>query len=299
MASVFRSGALALITGGAGGVGFAFAQHCRRQGMHLALLDINKDSLSAASSVLQKIDNKLLTLTYEIDVSDLSAWSAVKSDLEGKFQTIDLLMLNAGFGIRTTTPWSDASYFQKTLATNYFGMINGLVTFLPFVTKSTGPSAVVLTGSKQGITNPPGNPAYNASKSAVKTTAEQLAYDLRTEGSSIFAPHVSAHLLVPGWAFTGLSGNVGPVEDEVALKNKPHGAWLPSQVAEYGVKKINEGKFYIICPDTDVDESLDNARMTWATQDITEGRSALSRWDEKVKEEAAGWIRKDAERRRG
>ena len=299
MTSIFRSGALALISGGASGVGYAFAQHCRRQGMHLALLDINKDSLSAASTALQKIDNKLLTLTYEIDVSDLSAWSAVQSDLSGKFQTIDFLMLNAGIGIKTSHPWKDPEYFYKTLAVNFFGMINGLTTFLPMVTSSTGPSAVVLTGSKQGITNPPGNPAYNASKSAVKTTTEQLAHDLRTQGSSIYAPHVSAHLLVPGWTFTGLSGNVGPVEDEVALRNKPRGAWLPSQVAEYGVQKIEKGQFYIICPDTDVDEALDNARMTWAVGDVTEGRSALSRWDENVKEEAAGWIGKEAERRRG
>src|ERR1700743_208785 len=155
MASIFRSGALALISGGASGVGFAVAEHCRRKGMHLALLDINKDSLSAASAALQQIDNKLLTLTYEIDVSDLEAWTAVKSDLEGKFQTIEFLMLNAGMSIRTTSPWKDAAYFHKTLATNFFGMVHGLTTFLPMVTRASGPAAIVLTGSKEGITNPP------------------------------------------------------------------------------------------------------------------------------------------------
>jgi NAD(P)-dependent dehydrogenase (short-subunit alcohol dehydrogenase family) len=302
MASIFRPGALALISGGASGVGFAFAQHCRRQGMHVALLDINRASLTAASSALQAIDAKLVTLTYEIDVSDLDAWAAVRADVEGKFQTIAFLMLNAGMAIRTSSPWKDAQYFHKTLATNYFGIVHGLTTFLPLVTTAStaaGPAAIVLTGSKQGITNPPGNPAYNASKSAVKTTAEQLAHDLRTAGSSIYAPHVSAHLLVPGWTFTGLSGNAGPVPDEEALKSKPRGAWLASQVAEYGVAKIEAGQFYIICPDTDVDEALDNARMTWAIGDITEGRSALSRWDDKVKDEAAAWIKNEAERRRG
>jgi len=109
---------------------------------------------------------------------------------------------------------------------------------------------------------------------------------------------VSAHLLVPGWTFTGLSGNQGPVPDEEARAKKPRGAWLPSQVAEYGVKKMDEGSFYIICPDTDVDEALDQARMAWAVGDVIEGRSALSRWDETVKDEAAAWISKEAERRR-
>jgi NAD(P)-dependent dehydrogenase (short-subunit alcohol dehydrogenase family) len=202
-------------------------------------------------------------------------------------------------GIRTTTPWKEPAYFTRTLGVNFFGITNGLTTFLPFVTRSTGPAAIVMTGSKQGITNPPGNPAYNASKAAVKMVAEQLSHDLRTANSGIHAPHVSAHLLVPGWTFTGLSGNIGPVDDEVALQKKPGGAWLPSQVAAYGVKKIEEGKFYIICPDADVDEALDQARMSWGVGDVTEGRKALSRWEEGTKEEAAGWIKGEAERRRG
>jgi NADP-dependent 3-hydroxy acid dehydrogenase YdfG len=300
MASVFRPGAFALISGGASGVGYSFAQHCRRSGMHLALLDINKDSLSKATSALSAIDNKLLTLSYEIDVSDLSAWKTIHADLSSKTQNIDFLMLNAGTSFKPSggNPWLDPTYFHNTLGTNFFGIIHGLGVFLPLVLSSTGKSAVVMTGSKQGITNPPGNPAYNASKSAVKTVAEQLAHDLRTKTSSVFNENVSAHLLVPGWTFTGLSGNVGPVPDDIAIEKKPGGAWLPSQVMEYGVKKIIEGKFYIICPDTDVDESLDNARMTYAAADVTDGRSALSRWDEKHKDGAAEWISKDAERRR-
>ncbi|KAJ9503166.1 hypothetical protein LTR99_006967 [Exophiala xenobiotica] len=303
MASVFRPGALALITGSASGVGFAFAQHCRRQGMHLALIDNNGASLQKASQLLQSSTStgseKPQTLTYEMDVSDLSAWSKVHSDLSSKFSTIDLLMLNAGMSIKTSSPWADAEYFHKTFNVNFFGMVHGLATFLPMVQKSTGPSAVVFTGSKQGITNPPGNPAYNATKSAVKTVAEQLAYDLRTKSSSVYAPQVSVHLLVPGWTFTGLSGNQGPVPDEETLSKKPRGAWLASQVCEYGVKKMVDGQFYIICPDTDVDEALDQARMTWGAGDVTEGRSALSRWDDSVKEEAAEWIGKEAARRRG
>ncbi|KIX03475.1 uncharacterized protein Z518_07028 [Rhinocladiella mackenziei CBS 650.93] len=301
MTTIFRPGAFALISGSASGVGFAFAQHCRRQGMHLALIDRNGACLQQASSALQSLapDSKAQTYTYEMDVSDLSAWYHLRDDVGSRFSTgIDFLLLNAGMSIRTTTPWEDAAYFHTTLATNFLGVVNGLTTLLPLVRQSAGPSAVVLTGSKQGITNPPGNPAYNASKSAVKTVAEQLAHDLRTSSSSVHAPQVSVHLLVPGWTFTGLSGNVGPVPDEEALAKKPRGAWLPSQVATYGVQKINEGKFYIICPDTDVDEALDNARMTWAMGDITEGRNALSRWDEKSKDEAAEWIKKDAERRR-
>lgn len=302
--SVFRPGALALITGSASGVGYAFAAHCRRQGMNLGLLDINKETLTKAKSTLESISSEGKVQTYALDVSDHSAWLTVRdslaTDLPDNKNTIDFLLLNAGTSVKPTTaqPWEDISYFTKTLNTNLFGVINGLSVLLPLVQKSPGPSAVVLTGSKQGITNPPGNPAYNASKSAVKTLAEQLSYSLRTSGNPSHAPHVSVHLLVPGWTFTGLSGNAGPVGDEVAREKKPKGAWLGSQVAEYGVKKIEEGKFYVIVPDDDVDEALDQARVTWAAGDVSEGRSALSRWDETWKDKAAEWIGGEAEKRR-
>jgi NAD(P)-dependent dehydrogenase (short-subunit alcohol dehydrogenase family) len=78
-----------------------------------------------------------------------------------------------------------------------FGVINGLNAFVPVMNVQSDPSAIVITGSKQGITNPPGNSAYNASKSAVKTIAEHLSYDLKET-------NVSVHLLVPGWTFTSL-----------------------------------------------------------------------------------------------
>jgi short-subunit dehydrogenase len=79
------------------------------------------------------------------------------------------------------------------------GVINGLNSYAPFFQsrKSGEPSAIVITGSKQGITNPPGNAAYNASKAAVKALAEHLSFDLKDSATSV-------HLLVPGWTFTGL-----------------------------------------------------------------------------------------------
>ena len=294
--SVFRSGATALISGGASGVGFALAQVCRKHGMHLALLDINKSNLSKAASALPSTDSAK-TETYEIDVSDFTAWQSLVPKITSAFPSgIDLLVLNAGAGFQPDsgkTQWTDPSVFHKTYGVNVFGYVNGLAAFLPVVQQSKQPAAIVLTGSKQGITNPPGNPSYNSSKSAVKTIAEHLAHDLRSSN-----PNISVHLLIPGWAYTGLSGNAGPVPDEEASKSKKPGAWLPSQVASYAEKLIEDKKFYIVCPDNDVDEALDQARMTWQMQDVTENRGALSRWDDKYKEDAADWIKKEAERRR-
>ena len=158
--------------------------------------------------------------------------------------------------------------------TNLFGVVNGISTFLPQIqsTSSSGPTAIVITGSKQGITNPPGNMAYNASKSAVKALAEHLSFDLRNTSTSV-------HLLVPGWTFTGLTGGG-------AIKEKPAGAWAPEQVAGFLEKKMADGQFYVLCPDNDVTEDKDRRRMLWAMGDAVEGRPPLSRWREDWKDKA-------------
>lgn len=112
------------------------------------------------------------------------------------------------------------------------GVVHGITALLPLVRREggdgDGPAAVVVTGSKQGITNPPGNPAYNASKAAVKSLAEQLAYDLR-------ATPVAVHLLVPGWTWTGLAGGAPPAGRDApdAPAQKPAAAWWPEEVADY------------------------------------------------------------------
>ena len=261
--------------------------------MNLALLDIDSSNLEKAREVLKPKNNER-TEIYPMDVASTSDWSKVRADVESKFGSVDLLMLNAGtsFEPEGGKQWEDPEYFHKTFAVNVFGPVNGLAAFLTLVQKTKEPVSIIITGSKQGITNPPGNPAYNASKSMVKTITEHLAHDLRTSN-----PNISVHLLIPGWTFTGLSGNSGPVPDEEAVKTKKPGAWLPSQVAEYAYKKMREGKFYIVCPDNDVTEELDQARMMWGAGDCIEGRSALSRWGEKYKDQASDWIKGEAEKR--
>ena len=146
--SVFRKGATAVISGSAGGVGFAFARICRQHGMNLALLDRDTDNLTAAKSILESPDTQ--TESYTIDVSSIASWNDVAKDISTTFPSVDLLMLNAGHGPKpsTTSAWLDIEYFHNTLNTNLFGVINGINTFLPHVQKSKGPSAIVLTGSK-------------------------------------------------------------------------------------------------------------------------------------------------------
>ncbi|KAI2830304.1 hypothetical protein CBS133816_3607 [Aspergillus niger] len=281
---VFRPGATALITGAASGIGLATAQFCRTHGMNLVLVDNNKEALETAASTLSSTSSTTTTTTtHHIDVSNPSDWQSLYSSITPTHpQGIDLLFLNAGTMVQPTegkTTWTDPTYFQRALAVNTLGYTNGIATFIDDITRGsdTVPRAIILTGSKQGITNPPGDPAYNASKAAVKSIAEQLSYSLYEKH-----PNVSVHLLVPGFTYTGMIRR--------HLKEKPAGAWLPEQVVEYLSQGMAEGRFYIICPDNEVTEELDKKRMMWSCGDMVNRRPALTRWRADWKERAAKGI---------
>ncbi|KAK4958745.1 hypothetical protein LTR10_003541 [Elasticomyces elasticus] len=272
--SVFRPNALALITGAASGVGLAVAKLCASHSMNLILVDNNSAKLDEAKSSLTSTKAEGVEI-HAMDVASLEDWGKLKSNVEKGGRRLDFLHLNAGIGLKGE--WTDSQYFQKILDVNLFGVINGINTFFPHFegNKDGEQKSIVVTGSKQGITNPPGNAAYNASKSAVKTLTEHLSFDL-----SKSSPNTSVHLLVPGWTFTGLTNGGNTTQ-------KPDGAWAPEQVAEFLEKKMGEGKFYAICPDNDVQWEEDRKRMMWTMGDIVYERQPQSRWREEYKEEAA------------
>jgi short-subunit dehydrogenase len=125
---------------------------------------------------------------------------------------------------------------------------------------------VINTGSKQGITTPPGDPAYNVSKAGVKAFTEALEHHLR----NLPGRNLSAHLVIPGFVFTELAAQ-GRTE-------KPAGAWTSEETVAFMMEKLEAGDFYILCPDNDVPRALDERRILWAAGDIVENRPPLSRW---------------------
>ncbi|KAF7891680.1 hypothetical protein EAF00_007982 [Botryotinia globosa] len=290
-----KPGNTALITGGASGIGFSFAEKCVKAGLNVILVDNNGDNLGAAQTYLSQLNGEGQVVGLNIDVGVEEDWESIKDVVEGDFDgTLHILFLNAGFSTRGSfaTP-SSSSYFSKIISVNLFGVINGINTLLPSITSHTNPSSIIITGSKQGITNPPGNPAYNASKAAVKTLAEHLSYDLREK------KNVGVHFLVPGWTYTGLTGSGSPFivnadkVEKAGLEKKPKGAWSADQVTEYLQEKMGEGKFYIVCPDGDVSEEMDRKRMAWGAGDVVNGRLPLSRWREEYKSEFEEFVKKD------
>jgi hypothetical protein len=141
---------------------------------------------------------------------------------------------------------------------------------------------VINTGSKQGITTPPGDPAYNVAKAGVKVLTEALAHELR----SIPACRITAHLLIPGFVFTPLTAR--------GRSEKPAAAWTPEQTVDFMMESLARGDFYILCPDNDVPRRLDEKRILWAAQDIIGNRPALSRWHPDWGERFKAWVEESA-----
>jgi len=158
-------------------------------------------------------------------------------------------------------------------------VINGSNAFVQNMVESKEDAFVMITGSKQGITCPPGNPSYNVSKAGVKAFAEALAHELRETTDK----RVTAHLVVPGWTFTKLTR--GDKTD------KPDGAWWPQQVVDYAMPRVAKGDFYIVCPDNDVTSVMDQARMEWSATDVVANRPALSRWSKEYKDEFEAFMK--------
>ena len=255
-----RKDAVAVVTGAASGIGRAAARRLAAEGMRVALVDLAGDKLDAAVA-------ETGGLKVEADLEIPASIAPMRDRVVEKLGPPTLLMNNAAS--RAGRGWdAGRSDWRRLMEVNFWAVVASVDAFLPVMAKSGG--AIVNTGSKQGITNPPGHPIYNISKSALKTYTELLEHDLRGRDG----PRVSAHLLIPGWTTTG------------EAEHKP-GAWLPDQVVDMMAKGLAAGDFYILCPDDETTPAMDAKRIAWAAADVTENRPPLSRWHPDWRDKAA------------
>ena len=265
------AGRVAVVTGAASGIGLAAARRFAGLGLAVVLADLPGARLDAASREIADLapGGRHAVTAVATDVSRIEDLRRLREAAAGDFGDVAILMNNAAID-PVGKPWENYEAWQRLIAVNLWGVVNGVQAFAPSMAASGKPGLIVNTGSKQGITTPPGNAAYNVSKAAVKAFTEATAHELRNTPGC----RTSAHLLIPGFTFTGLT----------KAAEKPDAAWTADEVVDFMLASLERGDFYILCPDNDVTRETDEKRMRWAIGDIVENRPALSRWHPDHKE---------------
>ncbi|MEM7463047.1 MAG: SDR family oxidoreductase, partial [Pseudomonadota bacterium] len=154
----FNSDSVAVITGGASGIGLASAIRFAGMGMRVVVVDRDEDKLATAEDAARAA-GAADVMTTVVDVSDRSQIEALESQVTERFGGTDILMNNAGIGGRSNC-MGPQEVWQSILDVNFKGPLNGVQVFAPGMISRGKPGAIINTGSKQGITTPPGNPAY-------------------------------------------------------------------------------------------------------------------------------------------
>jgi NAD(P)-dependent dehydrogenase (short-subunit alcohol dehydrogenase family) len=272
------NGATAVITGAASGIGLAAAHRFAGFGMNLVLADLPGAPFEQATQALRATPGAGGVVAVPTDVSDPAAVESLKIQAYAGFGRVDVLMNNAGVD-GGGGAFDDLAAWRRVIETNLWGVIHGIHAFAGAMVAQRTPALIINTGSKQGITTPPGDTAYNLSKAGVKIATEGLQHELR----NLFDCRVSAHLLVPGFTFTGLTRRA----------EKPAGAWHADQVISEMLAGVAANRFYIVCPDNDVTPAMDRKRIRWAAEDVILGRPPLSRWHADHRDAFAAYMAAD------
>lgn len=302
---VLARGRVAVVIGSAGGIGRAVVLACVARGMKVVIADLDEaeaELVKAECVAAGAAESDVLVVG--VDVRRAESLLALKDQVWATFGGCHFLMNNAG--IQTNGQcgaFGHPDRWQRILETNLLGVYHGGLAFVDAMVAQDEPCIVVNTGSKQGITAPPGDTAYNVSKAGVKALTEAMQHELRTAGAK-----VNAFLLVPGFTATqivsrGQQWLQGDKFDPATARNdktydgvdsrehavakwKARGAYSSEEVASELFAALDAGTpFYIILQDHETTLAEDQGRMQWAFDDVLFRRAPLSRWSKEYKSE--------------
>jgi len=243
------AGRVAVVTGGASGIGKAMAARFAAAGMRVVIADVEEGPLGATA-------DELGVVAVRTDVSDAASVQALADEVVARFGTAHVLCNNAGV-VGKGDPWTGPmSVWEWAIGINVYGVIHGIRSFLPIMTEQ-GEGHIINTASMAGLMALPGAAPYNVTKSAVVALSEGLFIELRAGGSPV---RVSA--LCPGFVKTGLADNQpwlarhgdepAPTTDSFRqmidgfLRDGVEGGIDPAIVADEVITAIHEERFWIL-----------------------------------------------------
>ena len=272
------NGKTAVISGGASGIGLESAKRFLACGMNVVIADV-KNLTSAKKSLLEISNDESKILVQECDVANPDAIKELQIFVRESFGKVHCLMGNAGMIAMGTKPWEEVEQLHKIMNTNFMGVVNLCNAFIPSMIAHGEDGVVINTGSKQGITRPPGNYAYNLSKASVVAYTEALSHAFITTENC----RIKSHLLIPAFVYTPMISAFIP--------EKPEFAATTEETVDYFMEALKRDEFYILCPDNETNREIDEKRIQWAADDIIKNRPAMSRWHPDYQEEFEAFMK--------
>ncbi len=188
-------GKVAIITGGASGIGAATARRFASRGARLMLADLNEEALSAVAKELG--DDGASVATRITDVGDLDQVEALTEAAVEQFGRLDILFNNAGIGTYGQTPDLDPKAWHRVIDVDLHAVFYGCRAAIPHLRQSGGGS-IINTASVSGLSGDYGLAAYNAAKGALVNFTKTLAIDHARE-------NIRVNAVCPGAIETGLT----------------------------------------------------------------------------------------------
>jgi len=265
-------GKVAVITGGASGIGLAVAQRAAAQGMKIVLGDIEDGPLALAVDELGASGAEAIGV--RTDVADRSSVEALRDRALDRFGAVHLVHNNAGIGLGGPIWEVTEEDWRWILGVNLWGVIHGVATFTPLLIEQ-GEGHIVNTASIAGLIVAPFLGPYNATKQAVVAISETLFKDLQTLG----AP-VGVSVLCPGFVQTRIAESArnrpdwAPDQDSTVaaevqgvVQNLVDAGIAPTTVADRVIDAVRTNTFYILThPELDI-------ALTTRFDDIVQGRA--------------------------
>jgi len=246
-----ESGQVAVITGGASGIGYGLAQQLGARGVRLVLADVREDGLAEAAQTLGGAGHEVLTVLT--DVSNPVAVQGLADRTMAHFGRVDLVCNNAGVVCEQAPMWEqEPATWSWLVGIKYMGVVHGVRAFAPLLI-AQGSGHILNTASAGGLMPLPMMTPYNGTMHAVVGMTETLDLELKQA-----APALGATVLCPGLVATPLAANSAALkpagaaatpigEDGAEVDTTQYGSVLsPTEVAESAIAAIEEGRVHAI-----------------------------------------------------